>query len=198
MSNSMDTEVSLSPGTNKLGSIAERRAKRLLDRVSRGETLLDAAKNERMKVSDIRKHDSPIRASLEQLVGTYFLPPEARKQMVRAGLNKLFMDNVSSEDPAAQKLALDAAKQIGADPEVGLTSEVAGGVIINIGELEGVFAQIHSAPVPTIQDGREPREDRIVEAEFHDLPDGGSEPASVSTLPDGPGTGAETAGPGDE
>lgn len=198
MSNSMDTDVTLSPGTNKLGSVAERRAKRLLDRVSRGESLADAAKAERMTVAEVNAVDSPVRASLQQLIGTYFLPPEARKQMVRAGLNKLFMDNVSKEDPAAQKLALDAAKQIGADPEVGLTQEVAGGVIINIGELDGVFAQLRTAAIPEVSDGRESREDRIVEAEFQDLPDGGSESASVSALSDGPGAGAEAAGPGDE
>lgn len=198
MSNSMDTDVTISPGTNKLGSIAERRAKRLLDRVSRGESLADAAKAERMTVAEVNAVDSPVRASLQQLIGTYFLPPEARKQMVRAGMNKLFIDNISSEDPAAQKLALDAAKQIGSDPEVGLTQEITGGVVINIGELEGVFAQLKTAPVPTVQDGRESREDRIVEAEFQDLPDGGSEPASVSALSDGPSAGAEAAGPGDE
>lgn len=196
--NTMDTDVSVAQGTNRVDSIAEKRAKRLLDRVSRGESLADAAKAERMTVAEVNAVDSPVRASLQQLIGTYFLPPEARKQMVRAGLNKLFMDNVSKEDPAAQKLALDAAKQIGADPEVGLTQEVAGGVIINIGELDGVFAQLRTAAIPEVSDGRESREDRIVEAEFYDLPDGGSEPAPVSVVPDGPGAGAEAAGPGDE
>lgn len=196
--NTMDTDVSVAQGTNRVDSIAEKRAKRLLARVARGETLSNAANAERMSVAEINAVDSPVRASLQQLIGTYFLPPEARKQMVRAGLNKLFIDNVSSEDPAAQKLALDAAKQIGADPEVGLTQEVVGGVVINIGELEGVFAQLKTAPVPEVSLGREPREDRVVEAEFYDLPDGGSEPASVSAVPDGPGTGAETAGTGDE
>ncbi len=198
MSHEMDTEVSLSPGTNKLNSIAERRAKRLLDRVARGETLSEATNAERMTVAELNKADSPVRASIQQLIGTYFLPPEARKQLVRAGLNKIFIENVSSDDPTAQKLALDAAKQIGADPEVGLTQEVVGGVVINIGELEGVFAQLKTAPVPEVNDGRGSREDRVVEAEFLDLPDGGSEPAPVPVVPDGPGAGEETAGPGDE
>lgn len=191
--NIMETEVSLSPGTNKLGTVSERRAKRLLDRVSRGESLANAAKAERMTVAEIKSDDSPVRASIQQLIGTYFLPPEARRQMVRAGLNKVFLENVGSADPAAQKVALDAAKQIGADPEVGLTTVETGGVIVNIEGLAGIFEQIQASKAPEVSDGRGSREDRIIEGEFEDLPDGGSEPDAVPDVPGGlsPGGGAE-------
>jgi len=187
--NIMETEVSLSPGTNKLGTVSERRAKRLLDRVSRGESLSDAAKAERMTVAEIKSDDSPVRASIQQLIGTYFLPPEARRQMVRAGLNKVFLENVGSADPAAQKVALDAAKQIGADPEVGLTTVETGGVIVNIEGLAGIFEQIQASKAPEVSDGRGSREDRIIEGEYEDIPDGGGEPDAVPDVSGGLGSG---------
>jgi len=164
-----DTEVSVAQGNNKLNTVAERRAKRLLDRVQRGETLSAAADAERMTVAEIKNEESLIGMSVRQLIGSYFLPPEARKQMVRAGLNKVFAENVISADPAAQKVALDAAKQIAADPEVGLTATDAGGVIINIGELAGIFQQIRATRPPEVNDGRESGTDREVEAEFTDI-----------------------------
>ena len=169
----MDTDISISTGANKLHTVAERRAKRLLTRVQTGETLQEAAAAERTTMAEIRDTRSPIRASLEQLIGSYFIPPEARKQMVRAGLNKIFMENVSSTDPLMQKTALDAAKQISLDPEVGLQQDQGGGVVINIGDLEGVFKQLRKTQVPEIVDGRE-----VVEAEFEELP-GESNPEAV-------------------
>lgn len=183
-----DTETSISPGNDKLGSIAERHAKRLLDRVQRGEPLAEAAKAERMTVAQLKDQTNPIRVSLEQLVGRYFLPPEARKQMVRAGLNKMFLENVESGDPANAKIALEAAKQIGSDPEVGLQAEQSGGVIINIADLEGVFKQLAATKVPELIDGRgstengRPREDRIAEAEFSDLQGSGDKSVSIPNV----------------
>ena len=201
--NIMETEIEISTATNKLGTVSEKRAKRLLDRVARGEPLADAAKAERMTVGEIRDVDSPVRHSLQQLIGTYFLPPEARRQMVRAGLNKVFLENVNSPDPGAQKVALDAAKQIGADPEVGLTTTETGGVIVNIEGLAGIFEQLKASRAPEVSLGRNEgaesthdrrqREDRILEGEFTDLPVGGREPDAVSDVSrgSGPGGGAE-------
>ena len=83
--------------------------------------------------------------------------------MVRAGLNRIFITNVESSDVNQQRLALDAAKQIGADPEVGLNVEPTGGIVINIGELDAVFAQIQNAKPPEILDAGRPRTDRTNE-----------------------------------
>lgn len=181
----METEVSVAQGNNRLDTVSERRAKRLLTRVKNGESLSAAANAERMRVSELKDPDSPVRRSLEQLMGQYFLPPKARAQMVRAGLNKVFLENIQSEDLAAQKLALDAAKQIAADPETGLTSQDAGGVVINIGELAGVFSQIRESRIEEVDYGRGSREDRGVEVEFEHLPIGGGESASNPALPRG-------------
>jgi hypothetical protein len=177
------TETIIATGNNRLDSIAERHAKRLLDRVQSGSSLADAAKAERMTMSQLKDPNNPVRASVEQLIGGYFLPPEARKQMVRAGLNKMFLDNVNSTDPGNAKLALDAAKQISLDPEVGLQADQSGGVIINIGDLEGVFKQLQASKAPEVSDGR-PREDRVLEGEFEDIPGPGSEPVPVPDVPE--------------
>ena len=59
-----------------------------------------------------------------------------------------------------------------ADPEVGLTATDAGGVIINIGELAGIFQQIRATRPPEVNDGRESGTDREVEAEFTDITSG--------------------------
>lgn len=150
----LSTEVSVATTEKGINTVADRHAKRLLDRVQRGETLSQASNAERIPVSVLRSPDSPIHQSLQNLIGNYFLPPEARKQMVRAGLNRMFLANVESTDVNQQRLALDAAKQIGADPEVGLNLEPTGGVVINIGELDAVFKQIQTAPIPDIIDGR--------------------------------------------
>lgn len=193
----VETEVSIAQGNNTLNTVAEIRAKRLLQRVQKGESLSAAAVAERMTIAEIRDSDNPVRASLQQLIGSYFLPPEARKQMVRAGLNKMFMDNVVSTDPVAQKVALDAAKQISLDPEVGLAADNSGGVIINIGELESVFSQLRNEAAPEVEDGRNDRrqrENRIVEGIFEDIPAGGSESESLPNVPGGFSTGDKPEG----
>lgn len=178
-----ETEVSIATAGNKIGSVAERQAKRMLDRVQRGDSLAEAAKAERMTMGQLKDVTNPVRVSLEQLIGSHFLPPEARKQMVRAGLNKMFLDNVNSTDPGNAKIALDAAKQISLDPEVGLQADQSGGVIINIGDLEGVFKQLASAKAPEVSDGR-PESDRLIEGEFEDITERGSEPVPVPDVPE--------------
>lgn len=181
----METEISVAQGNNTLGTVSERRAKRLLTRLKNGESLSAATNAERMRVSELKDPESPVRQSLEQLMGKYFLPPKARAQMVRAGLNKVFIENIQSEDLAAQKLALDAAKQIAADPETGLTSQDAGGVVINIGELAGVFSQIRESRTEEVDYGRGQGADREIEVDFEHLPLGGGEPTPDPALPGG-------------
>jgi hypothetical protein len=185
----IETETVIASGNNKLNTVAEIRAKRLLDRVAKGESLSHAASAERMKVSELKDPDNPIRASLQQLIGSYFLPPEARKQMVRAGLNKMFLENVSSTDANQQKIALDAAKQIAADVEVNITgNDASGNVIINIGELADVFKQLGTQEAPHVSDGRQ-SEDRILEADYDVLAEPGDQSGSVPDVSGGLGTG---------
>lgn len=167
----LETKVEVANNDKGINTVADRHAKRLLDRVQRGETLAQASNAERIPVATLRNAENPIHQSLQNLIGNYFLPPEARKQMVRAGLNRMFLANVESTDTNQQRLALDAAKQIGADPEVGLNLEPTGGVVINIGELDAVFKQIQTAPVPEIIDGRSGRSGTDREVQSADDPE---------------------------
>ena len=182
-----ETETTIASANNKLDTISERHARRMLDRVQRGQSVNEAARTERITMAQLKDPSNPIRASIEQLVGEYFLPPEARKQMVRAGLNKVFIKNVGSDDPVAVKVALDAAKQIAADPEVGLMQDQTGGVVINIADLEGVFKQLATISAPEIKDGREdgrPREDRVLEGDFEDISGDGDKSVSIPVIPE--------------
>lgn len=184
----IETETVIAAANNRLNTVSEIRAKRLLDRVAKGEKLSTAAASERMRVSELKDPDNPIRQSLQQLIGSYFLPPEARKQMVRAGLNKMFIDNVNSADPGDKKIALDAAKQIAADVEVAINSDATGGIIINIGELTDVFKQLGTTEAPELNDGRQGA-DLILEAEYEDLPGDGDKSEPVSDVSGGHGAG---------
>ncbi len=187
------TETVVASGNNTLGTVAEIRAKRLLTRLQKGESLSAATNAERMRVSELKDPENPVRASVQQLIGSYFFPPEARKQMVRAGLNKLFVDNINSSDPADKKIALDAAKQIASDVEVAINNDATGGIIINVGELADVFKQLASTEAPEIDDGRSGT-DRVIEAEYEDVPERGDQPEPVPDVPGrlGAGSGSET------
>lgn len=53
----------------------------------------------------------------------WHLPPEARAQWAAAALNKIAMENLSSEDIDRLKLAMNALKEIQKDPSVRATVE---------------------------------------------------------------------------
>lgn len=98
-----------------------------------GTTIEQIVNNEQMK------------AAVEQLMFAAELPVEIRKRMLKAGLNKIFIENVNATEPKRVKIALEAAKQIGQDPEIG-TQQPEGGVIINLGELESVRSKPLALP----------------------------------------------------
>ena len=67
------------------------------------------------------------------------VPMQVQKALVRAARLKLMVKNVHSDDLDAQKIALQAAKQIGSDPDVGLNQPAAVIALIDLGSLEEVF-----------------------------------------------------------
>lgn len=60
---------------------------------------------------------------------------EIKKEVIRAGLFKTFVEGIMSSDPAEKKIALEASKQMASDPEIGLTKEADVSVNINLGDL---------------------------------------------------------------
>tara|TARA_R110000868_G_scaffold4119_19_gene25073 strand:- start:473 stop:1030 length:558 start_codon:yes stop_codon:yes gene_type:complete len=93
-------------------------AKRLAEMLYNG-----ASKAEALKSLGVSDHEIDLRAlAIETnsfLLKTYSFPDEARRLMVKAGLNKLFTEAMMSNDADTM---LKAAKQIASDPDVGLNA----------------------------------------------------------------------------
>jgi hypothetical protein len=113
--------------------VIEAKAKRFLDLVRKGVPQGEAAQAVGMSLAQIKR--SRLKKKIEDLTIAYHLPDEIRKQLVKSGLNRLYMMNLGKKDPASQKIFLDTVKQMAADPDVGLDKSREIGVNINIGEL---------------------------------------------------------------
>lgn len=72
------------------------------------------------------------RGMVFDLISKFHLPDVVARETVRAARNKLLLENLGPGGD--RKIALEAAKQIAADPDVGLTAPPAPPVQINIGE----------------------------------------------------------------
>lgn len=102
-------------------SIVEVKAQRFVEALGRKQKPSEAAKSVGMSLVKIRNSEA-MQEAIKALKDTFTIPPEMRRTMVRNGLNKLFLENIESEDPKRQRIALDTAKQIAADPEISLGS----------------------------------------------------------------------------
>lgn len=97
------------------------KARRFLELVGNGVAPFDAARAQHTNLREIRK-DPQMRQdlkALKDLIQNSRFPGDLRKEMVRAGLNRVFLDNITGK-LKQQKLALDAARQMAKDPEIGL------------------------------------------------------------------------------
>lgn len=94
------------------------KAKRFLELVQGGVAQWDAAKQMGTTIKDLYQTQG-MKSAVKRLIETNNLPAAVRKELVRSGLNKIFMENVDG-GPKEQKLALQAAKQIASDPDVAL------------------------------------------------------------------------------
>ncbi len=114
------------------------KASRFVDLVKGGSTPGEAARAVGTTLKKI-KDVGEFRNEITRLVGNFELAPEIRKRMVDAGLNKLYIESVGSDDIEDRKLALAVAKQIGQQDGF---APVEGGVTINFGELSSVLDNI--------------------------------------------------------
>lgn len=115
-------------------------AKRFMDLVGQGYKPHEAAKTVGTTMSGIMGNEA-FKKQVKQLVESASMPNDIRKEMVRAGLNRIFMENVARPDSNSQKLAIEAAKAISSDPDVGLNAIPNPGIQININELDNVLAK---------------------------------------------------------
>lgn len=112
---------------------------------------------------DLRRNKE-LRGQMRRLVaevGT--IPALVQRELVRQARMKLLLGNVHSDDPDAQKIALQAAKQIASDPEVGLNAPPAIVALVDMESLNQIFNKL-------------PDEDDILEAEFEEVSNGTTDP----------------------
>lgn len=170
----------------------EVRVKRFLDLIAIGNRPCRAA--ERTGVTNLKKFMSSkeFRDEVKDLIETDNLPAGVRRAMVQAGLNRIFMDNYKKEP----KIALEASKQIGADPEVGLNQPQLVGVPIDMGAIGQILAQFEKVPALRQLEGSNAGSDgdgSIISGDAEGPESGGSaEESAASDLDGNPGTGSDS------
>ena len=142
------------------------RAKRFLEMVQDGQPMWYAARRQGTTIKQLLKRDG-MREAVKKLMEEGSLPAAVRKQMVRDGLNKIFMQNVEG-DLKQQKVALAAAKQIASDPEVGLTAPPTN-IGVNI-DMRGVMDLMKTTvPIEGLEDLLKDHQKLITDAEYEDI-----------------------------
>lgn len=136
------------------------KAKRFLEMVKGGVPQWEAAKKNGTTIKAIYQTQG-LRAAVKNLIETGTLPAAIRKELVRAGLNKIFIENIDG-GPREQKLALQAAKQISGDPDVGLNIPPSNiSVNVDVTKLNELFKNMK---VPEVFEG-----EQVTEAEFEEI-----------------------------
>lgn len=149
-SNALDaTEISvdtyLSETNDAKDVIVVQAAERFVDLVKHGKTAAQAAQAIGTTVRALNTH-SDMQDAIAALVSVGELPAEVRRKMLKAGLNKIFMEGVGSDSVKERKLALEAAKLIGQDPEISLTEGDGAKVVFDLGDLAEVFKKPLTLP----------------------------------------------------
>lgn len=164
----------------------EVRVKRFLDLIAIGNRPCRAA--ERTGVTNLKKFMSSkeFRDEVRDLIETDNLPAGVRRAMVQAGLNRIFMDNYKKEP----KIALEASKQIGADPEVGLNQPQLVGVPIDMGAIGQILAQFEKVPAlrqleESSENGNSDGDGSIISGDAEGPESGGSAEESAALIGDG-------------
>ena len=125
--------------------IVQDAAAQFVDKIKNGISPGKAAASIGTTLGAIATNDE-MRNAISQLVSVGEIPAEARKRMLRAGLNKLFMESVGATDIKSRKIALEAAKLIGQDPEVNANAGDGATVVFELGDLADVFQKPINLP----------------------------------------------------
>lgn len=134
-------------------------AKKFINLIGQGYKPGQAAKLVGASVKGLMS-SSRIQKEVKELLETYTLGADIRRQLVRAGMNQLAIENLGADGD--KKIALDALKAIGSDTEVGINAPPQVALQINVGALENIFADI---PEP---DKIEEKKGEIIDVEFVD------------------------------
>jgi hypothetical protein len=132
------TDVSLTVDDSKNGG-AKVKAARFVDLLKDGVKPGEAAERIGTSLKQLRTSED-MKTAVAELLATATLSSEIRKGMVRAGLNKVFIEGISSEDPKDRKVALEAAKLIASDEGLQTGSDVT--VAFDLGDLGDVIKDV--------------------------------------------------------
>ena len=128
-------------------------AKRFMDLCGQGYKPHEAAKLVGSTMKGLVGNDQ-FKRQVQQLIQTASLTPEMRKEMIRSGLNHIFISNINNPDKESQKLAIEAAKVIGSDPDVGLNAAPQAGIQINLNALGSVLEKTQTIDVKPIEEDK--------------------------------------------
>jgi hypothetical protein len=130
-------------------SATRAKAKKMIHLIEAGETPGQAAKSVGTTLREIGT-SAEMQEAIRALLSVSKLDAETRANMVRAGLNRLFMEAIAAPDMKNKRLALDVAKQIAADPEVNAGTQD----VISI-DMTGIDARIKDVSLPGIEPPKE-------------------------------------------
>lgn len=143
-------------------NVFRRRARRFMDLIAEGKKPAEAANDLHVRLGDLMA-DKHVKERVKEAIETWHLDDKVRKLLVRAVTNQLLVEGKDSDNVAEKKLALEAAKLIAADPDVGLQQQ--GPIVqIDLGALGNLLQQ--PAPVlPGIDAPRENNLDKVLDIE---------------------------------
>lgn len=110
-------------------------ASRFVDLVEAGVERAVAAEQSSGLPYKVLKSRKDVVAAVTRLLDTFHLEPEVRKRTREAVLNRIMLQNAESDELLNQKIALEAAKQVGAD--LGIHEQLTQiGVQVNLDDLK--------------------------------------------------------------
>ena len=119
-------------------------ARRFSELVARGTSPKAAANLLRIDLADPGSY--AVADEVQKLIRGYAARPEIDRELVRASRRKILIDAMTGENPD-HGMALDAAKQIASDPDVGLNAPPAPLVSLTFGSIEDLLNNIDSKDV---------------------------------------------------
>jgi len=158
----MDPKEVVTVGERRNRKPESKLAKRFADLVQKGETPARAAALLHVNLNDPKEYG--IRAEVEGLLRGYAMKAEVAKELVRASRNKILIESMGlSGGTPDYGLALDAAKQIAGDPDVGLNAPPAPLVQLTFNTIEDLLEQMNEKDViidvtPEVPDGEKEEE----------------------------------------
>lgn len=116
-------------------------AQKFADLVRDGKSPKTAASLLKINLADPQMYD--VRAEVESLLRGYAMKPEIAKEFVRASRNKILLESMGINGGEKNyDLALNAAKQIASDPDVGLNAPPAPLVQLTFNSIEELLTNL--------------------------------------------------------